>query len=176
MIIGNTKNFAVEITLYEDHSPLLEGEFSYWINSEKLGENETVYLNDVYMSMIWFSQDNDRKYAEEIRGNFTEIFNELYDNIYNSEDFEGCPGRYDISVNICGGIGRYRVFYIEDNYYGYLLYKKNSNGTVNSFKIKKGKVGRALKEAFSVLDLMYENVHKGGIRSPSGNSKNENNY
>lgn len=160
MIIGDKRKFAAEFDLDDNYSKLLDGTFTYWINSQRLvSEKESVYLNDVYMSMIWFNYDlGHRKYAEHITDDLNKIFEDIYDSIYNSDTFDSCPARYDISINV-NGIDRYTIFYIEDNSSGYLLYKENTDDVVNTFKIEKGEVDNVLSDTFSELNRLYESVH-----------------
>lgn len=161
MIIGDTRKFAAEFDLYDNYSILLDGTFTYWINSQRLvSEKEPVYLNDILMSMIWFKNDyGHRKYAENITGNFNKIFKDINDSIYNSDTSDSCSARYNISIDIPGGIGHYTIFYIEDNSFGYLLYKKNTDNVVNVFKTETGEVDNVLSDTFFELNKLYESVH-----------------
>lgn len=161
MLIGNKETFAVEFILCDNYSSLLEGIFSYWINSEKVGDDsELVYLNDVLMSMTWMIHDaGSRMYPEKITGDWNEIFRKINDSIYGSDTFDSCPARYDISINIPTGIGHYKVFYIEDTQYGYLMFKRKSDSTVNEFTLKKGVVDQVLSQTYSELNKLYKSVH-----------------
>lgn len=161
MIIGDTRKFATEFNLYDNYSILLDGTFTYWINSQRLvSEKEPVYLNDILMSMIWFINDSGhRKYAENITDNFNKIFKDINDSIYNSYTFDTYPARYNISINIPSGIGHYKIFYIEDNSFGYLLYKKKTDNVVNVFKTEIGEVDNVLSDTFFELNRLYESVH-----------------
>lgn len=161
MIIGNKKSFAVEFTLFEPYSPLLEGTFAYWINMQKLGD-DIVFLNDIIMSMIWINHDaGNRIYPKRISGNFIELYNEINQSIYESENFYNYPGRYDISINIPNGIGHYKVFYIEDSYKGCLIYKKKSDNDdlIKGFFIEKEVVDAVLTHTFEELNRLYELMH-----------------
>ncbi len=161
MIIGNKETFATEFTLCDNYTSLLEGTFSYWINSKKVGnDSELVYLNDVLMCMIWIIHDiGNRIYSEKITNDWNEIFHEINKNIYESDTFYSCPARYDISINIPTGIGHYKVFYIEDSQYGYLMFKRKSDNIVNEFTIKKGVVDLVLSQTHSELNKLYESIH-----------------
>ncbi len=160
MIIGNKELFAVELVLNDNHSSLLEGTFSYWINSIKLGNDDIIYLNDILMCMIWMNDDrNNRYYSKELSGNWERIFNKINNKIYNSENADSCPARFDISINIPYGIGHYTVFYLEDYYNGHLLFKKKSESDVEHFLLRKGIVDEVLACTYLELNSLYESAH-----------------
>lgn len=159
MLIGSKETFAAEIQLHKEHSALLEGTFSYWINSDRLGGDVTIYLSDVLMDMPWKIHDaGNRLWQGDPAADPEGIFRRLYHDIYDSEDFEDCPARYDISVNV-SGIGSYRVFCLEDDCRGYLLYNRLSDDKVIISAIEKGEADRVLKAAYQWLDDLYNREH-----------------
>lgn len=166
MIIGDKDIFAVEYKLCNNYSELLDGTFSYWINQKQLGdENRLVYLSDVLMCMTWINHDNwNRLYCENfIENKLENLFNELSNKIYETDDireWENCPAKFDISINISNGLGKYRVFYVEDCKYGYLLFKHSQSELIDKLTVKKGYVDSVLSKAYLELDSLYKKINE----------------
>lgn len=160
MLIGNKEAFAVEFNLSDSYSQLLEGSFFYWIGNKRLGADEIVYLNDVIMCMTWIIHDSgNREYHKSIDGNFKEMYNEINNSIYESDDYSAYPGRYDISIHIPYGIGHYKVFYAEDADRGYLLYKNKSTDEITAAVTARNEVDTVLLKAFEELNKLFESMH-----------------
>lgn len=158
LLTGDKSTFAIEIELYEEHSRLLEGTLSYWINSERLGGDKTVYLSDVLMEMPWMIHDaGNRLWNGDPAADPDRIFQRLRHDIYDSETFEGCPARYNISIP---WVIEEIVFCLEDDRRGYLLYKRYSDEAAKIFPIKKGEADCALKMAYSWLSELYDRESK----------------
>jgi hypothetical protein len=163
MIIGNTKEFAIQYELDDDPGgDWLFGKMCYWIGGAEVGDYALgTSLRDVLLHSRWIMHDCGKHHVSLfVEDDIEKLFYTVDSHLYGGNqpvmlvdyltDVDQLA-RFDVTVPV-DVFASWKVFLFDFHEFSLLVFRNENNGLVRSCHIALNEFGRLFKEFYSQLD------------------------